>query len=832
MGFSAVVLVLTLCATLQESPAGELPIAGRTIYQANFDLGELNRREIEDERRFLERWIYRVFSTTLPAYLEPVLETLGSPLPEFMSPVLRNGGDPAGDRYLAFDFEGGNALVTTRANPNETSLKWDAGARIHARFQARWDDLGAARWELLLRQENGNVFPLFLGEGASSDWQTFEVRKILPLDQVSGDLEIWLYGYQEGKRPGELGIDAIEVQIQPRIGVEWSTALGRVAPTDEHPFTVKSFALPSSSEPYQLRYEILAEDGAVLVEDQQPLLVQENTEMDFSPRIVWRELELARGVYTIRITVVSPDGGMLTESRGFALAGPPAFAKGVGATEWGITVMRDRFAPDWIPVVEPDAVLIPVLPPPDGLAPWLEGESKLSIHLAMNEVEDRPWRPNDAETIASWLRRYRNWYWTNDRDGAEIMDRLRQQAPYLRTGVRVAPGTQVPPSLMTAVVDVPFPGDRWQAVIDALAPMTRNWVARVAVPQSAQVDDDLARALYVAAAYAPRALFLERADSTLLRSSPEGERIPRRTLLVWDFVTAFLSSATFVGFEAWQDGVYCLTFRRDGEDFLVAFTDQKPAALRLHGGSGAQGFDSVGSPVPISVGTDGRTTVPVGPAPILVQNLDYSRIRTVRSLRVTSEGVGKNTTQQVVKVSLKNHYPKVLRATLDYELPAGWVAQKALEPLHLDSGTTRDWELTLRVPSFLGASGETALGGSLTLTPESGAPVAVPIEQAIPVESPLLSIRTLGLGDTDSEVAIRNRTDRTLVANIYLAAQPGAAERTFLRQTFPPGVELKFRIEYPGATVRNRTPDVDPELLVSVAVPAEKAFVNRVFALP
>ncbi|MEM7165917.1 MAG: hypothetical protein AAF581_10655 [Planctomycetota bacterium] len=811
---------------------------GVRIFETNFDLRELNRPEIEDVKdllRFLG--LVPVYSNNAPERLREILASTGTNLPEFMEAVLGAGGSSDGDRYLRLRYQGGNALLTSR-----DALPVIPGARVRITAQARWDELGGGHWEALLRFADGSVASLYVGRDAASEWKQIGGENIVPAGNDKAWLEIWLHGYRGAKQQGELGLDEIVVETLPRVGVVWNGASRRIDVTDESPFDLKSFALPSAEEPYEMHLEILDRTGRRLHAEDRNFLITKEYPLDYSPRFSWDDLSISRGIYQLQMSLRSPQGYQLTESRAFALAGTPIFRYAPGPVQWGVELRDASKRPLWFDAVAPQRVLIHLSPdnqPQDLLPAWLPKETKSVVNAVL--AQPSRWNVKKAKTLAPLVEDVLAWYWRGDpQAGKAFFDALRGLAPYLVVGQELAPGaapTATPQTaprgnaevLVTPAATMITAGE----LLPFLAGAGDTHVSRIQLPAPSTAPDapvwdphqDLARRLYTHAAAQPRAVFVQALEGLFLEHTVDGGILPTRSLLTWEFVVSFLSGASFVRVEEWDPNGICLAFRRDGAEYVAFFTDGADHTLTLHGGGNVRAFDSVGAPVTIA-SAGATVTIPVTRDPLLVAGLDLARIRTRRSLVAVSEGLIRNTDKQAVKISLTNHFPDVVRASFDAKLPKGWELDAPPEPRRLDPSSAHQWTLGVHVPPDAGVSVGAFLEGQLELELVDGERIQLPIRTPIPIKSSLVEIRSIGLGNEDADIVVRNLTDEPLRANVYLAVAPDGSDLVRRGEVLPPGVERTYQIRYPMTEGTKR------QLLVSVSIPSRRAFANRVFDLP
>lgn len=841
-------------AAAQTPPAARNNFPGTEILGVNFDVRELNRPELEEMSDLLRHMgVVSVYSNRAPERLQPILEATGVNLPEFMEPVLAAGGAPEGDRYMRLRFGGGNALLTSKE-----SLVLTPGARVRFSALARWADLGSGHWEALLRLPDGKVVSLFVGRGELPAWQTVTGESVVPMGYTRGWLEVWVHGYG-GPREGEFGLDNLLVETVPRVGVAWKDTSRRIESAEKQPLDLKSFGLPAYDDPYQLHIEILDRfEQPVHVEDKQ-LLVNEQYPIDYSPRFSWKSMALPRGIYHLVMTLKSPKGNELTERRTFALAGTPIFRREPGAVEWGVELLDHAERPEWFDAVAPQRVLVALSPaiadqkqdPKGRLPEWLLKEKKTTVNGLLSQPHR--WMPDAAAQLQPLLETVLAWYWTGDvADGLRFFQALRQQAPYLVVGQQLPVGVTAAPAMTDPKQDpgqaliTPTPsGNANVTAAEALRVLQGargSYVSRIELrddapggtaPPRATVADPsdrdpharLGRLLYAHAAAQPRAVFVKEFEGLFQERLFDGGTVPTRSLLTWEFVVGFLSGADFVSEELWDPQGVCLVFRRDGQEYLAIFTDGAEHTVELFAGRGARAYNSLGSEVALTT-TGSKVTLPVSRDPLLVAGLDLARVRTRRSLTAVSEGLIRNTEKQAVRVRLKNYFPDVVRASFDLQLPKDWELEAPVDSRRIDPDAQQEWVLAMHVPPVAGVDGAAYLDGTLRLERTSGEQIELPIHTPIPVESKLVQIRSIGLGAEDADVAIKNLTDKPIRANVYLAVEPEGRDVVRTAEILPPGVERTYQIRYGVAD------GVTRQLLVSVVIPAQRAYANRVFDLP
>ena len=141
-------------------------------------------------------------------------------------------------------------------------------------------------------------------------------------------------------------------------------------------------------------------------------------------------------------------------------------------------------------------------------------------------------------------------------------------------------------------------------------------------------------------------------------------------------------------------------------------------------------------------------------------------------------------------------------------------------------GAVGEWGLSLRVPPYFGIDGPMELAGTALIEPEGGEPVRSRVKVQVPMQSPLVAIEPVGIGTRDADIRVKNRSDRSLTIDVYLLAQPGYREKTWVQEVLAVGEERTYRIDYAQA---NPAPS---EVLVSVSLTTLHAYVNKKYDIP
>lgn len=774
-------------------------VPARTLFSSDFELDTL-----EDPAQS---------AITDPVYLRAWRQQfLDSRHPRFMVAAVAAGA-PEGARHLSLPLRGARALLVT-----EEEFPLLPGQRLELRALARWDPLGTGRWGMRVQVTGGESYSLFEGSGESPAWAEIAGSFAIPAGAERGRVEIWLES-EPGSRAGALGIDAIEIRAVPQLTWNFRGALRRIGVEDEHPLALRSVGYPADS--YQLEFQVIDLVGAVRFGESKTLLVNEEFPIDYSPHLPWAFHDLPRGLYEIALHVRAASGWDWKEVRRIALAGTPEFERRAGGVAWGFEIDAYETEPEWLAPLAPDRILVEI---PAAMATGAAGAPRWLVTNPSREPAllidpERGWGKEEIERLEPLLPELYTWYLRAGPRAAPVRTAFashKERAPYLRVAA-VHPRGQEHDAAPHDIVTAPEAGAR--ALLD-FGPRSGPWSARVELGSTPIGDRsrELARALYLLVARAPAAIYLVHPETTLLDRLADGDLAASETLLVWEYVTGFLSGAEYVAAEPWDPDGHCLSFRRDGEEYLVVLCDGAPHTLLLPGGAGASGRDPFGTHVHLDADAEGRESIPVSRSPLLVRGLDFARLRTVESLRARGDDIRGRVEEQPVVLELTNHYPGAVRVALELRAPRDWEVDLGLEPRRVDAGKSAAWPLRVKVPPWFGIEGESRLEGIVRIETPAGATVASPVAIDVPMESPLVEIRALGVGTSDADILVRNRTGAPLPMHVYLLARPQGIERTWIDQELPPGAERTFHIRYPTP------PD---ELWVGVTLPRHHSYVNK-----
>ena len=95
----------------------------------------------------------------------------------------------------------------------------------------------------------------------------------------------------------------------------------------------------------------------------------------------------------------------------------------------------------------------------------------------------------------------------------------------------------------------------------------------------------------------------------------------------------------------------------------------------------------------------------------------------------------------------------------------------------------------------------------------------------VPVDSPLVEIRSLGVGSKDAEIRVRNKSDKVVQIRVNLLVTPDGPERTHYRERLAAGEERSYSIAFPAAKGKRK-------LWVGVAIDNPESYINRTYAIP
>lgn len=784
---------------------------GRTIFHSTFELGDLEdpTEEHLSALDFLRDWEQVTQQAGLQVFM------LGSV--SRGAPVIA-GAETANHRYLRLPLDGGRALLRSRAPIGVTP-----GAVLRVSLLARWDALATGHWSLDLVALDGRRWNLLRGTGERSQWGRLDGRTTIPEGAHAGHLEITLESVP-ASIGGSIGFDEILVRIEPRFIWGFAGMLHDREGTGSRRVSVHAVALDPGV--YEAELRVRDPRGKIRLEERRTRLVRDHPTVDLFPRLAWSERALPRGIYTVELTVTSRDDGRaLSAVRPVALVGAPPFPRRHSALRWGVEVSPEEDSgtedPRWLAIVRPSRALVVIDDPERAAVPsWLEHRRDVQRGVIL---EPSGWREASPDALAPLLSHVRQCYWraAANTDGALFLGELRKVAPHLETGFAPQPdaATGAP---METLVSVSAPSI---ASLRARRETRTQWSARIDLTAAPEVEQPrrLALALYLLAAQDPRAIHVA-SPGALFFDAEDG--VPTRALLVWEFVTAFLSGADFTGRESWAADVECLTFARDGEEFLVIVTDGEPRELTFMGAGPCFAYDSAGARTPLEAAPDGRVTFLATHEPLLVRGLDIDRMRTTASLRAAVENIDPGGRDQKIVISLKNHFGRPVRAALRLRAPERWEMNDVLDPRRIEANAVEEWSLRVRVPPAHGITGPTALEGTLVLQRDDAPDdIELPVSLAVSVESALIEIRPVGIGETDADIVLRNRSRKPITFRVYLGVSPGGVESTFYDQTLAPNAEKKYQLRYPRSSA-------DRSLWVGVMIESPESYVNRAYDIP
>lgn len=837
-------LALALALLVAPDPVGRSVLAqdrGARMGSANAEVPATPLLSEEFEVGELEDPSVAMIGGDWPRYLtREWSQDFGPNQPKFMNSGLALGSGPSnsqkGKRHLRIALRGGDATIVGPQVP----LRPHAIVRVRADLV--WEGLGEGRISIGVRDDDGNRLRFLEVSGDAQEWQRVEQSIELPANVSPSRVEIWIDG-DRTRFDGHVGIDHLQVEELPSILLSWRGSLRRIHPKDDRPINVKSVGFPEGE--YRLDFIVEDPEGREIFRERIPRFVTERLPLDFDPRLRWFEHAVSRGLYTVRMVLRSEDGGWeLRDSREFALAGAPPFPFVLGRGRWGLHLSSPE-APPWLSIFQRERLLFD-LPRPEGaeslepasLPDWLieRGEFRRSLLL-----DDRQgWSAADVTRLAALTSRTHEWYWAGDlTEGAAVAAGLLATAPYLRFGLRAEGGQGAPGGSGAVPAGSPF--YRLSAA-ELASPRKlveldlgqREWTAELdpALFPDARPEHTLAMALFLLATRRPRTVFLSEPGPLLFNRPGEGGWVPLRAFLAWEFVTGFLSGATFVQLEEWDPQGVCAVFERDGEEFLFVVGTGPDHLLTLRAGGG-RAFDSVGRERPVTV-REGKAEILVSSEPILVAGLDLDRVRTLQSFRVTAGPIeplaagspGPEGASQAIRVQFDNHFGGAVEAQLELDPPEGWDPILPSSPIRVAESKEGAWNLPVKVPAWFGIEDQTDFVGRVKFRHlADGRTETFDLALPIPFQSPYIAIEPANLGSDSAEVRVRNVSLRTLDIVVYLGVKGSELDRKYGAQRLGPGEERRYSIQYSPAAETRR-------LFAGVVINTVKSHVNRNFEIP
>ena len=88
----------------------------------------------------------------------------------------------------------------------------------------------------------------------------------------------------------------------------------------------------------------------------------------------------------------------------------------------------------------------------------------------------------------------------------------------------------------------------------------------------------------------------------------------------------------------------------------------------------------------------------------------------------------------------------------------GWEVSSNIDQRRIDAGRDAEWLLSVRIPVWFGIDGSTRLTGTLTITPQGGDEVELPLSLPVPIDSPLVDVRAIGIDGTSADIEITNQS--------------------------------------------------------------------------
>ncbi|MCA8961590.1 MAG: hypothetical protein KDC38_13795 [Planctomycetes bacterium] len=782
-----------------------------TVFSEGFEIGDLEDASLTSIQR-IEDYLPRAWEPQVegfPLYMAPSLERISGPL------------GVRGRRYLRYPVASADAEIRSPSFTLQPWMKLRVSADLH------WRGIGDGRFHVGLRYSDGTRVPFVTGAGPDRDWTTLVGESVVPDGVTFGWVEIWIEGDHKRNR-GEHGIDNIRVEILPRVSIRTTSSFRRVDLDDLQPFRIQTVGFPPGE--YDITLNFRDVHGEIDLRTDLHKFVRRDRQIDFEPRLRWRSERLARGLYEVEARVTSADGWVLEDRTTFVLGGEPRFAYRGAPGRWGLVLPWTAEPPVWLSSLgQPRFLIEPTPQDLTGATPaWIERLGEYRRAIAFDPRSS--WPP---ETVNALLQRrldFLDWYWVGEPDVADpVLNAMAAGAPYVRTGLRIrlGEGGNVGDRRLLWDLDVGRPDLRSLATLDPGRQSFDVWIDGAALGEGEDASARLATALVCAAARSPQVVYLASPERAFVRAAERGDWIPQPALLAWEFVTSFLSGATFDRYESFDDRALLATWIREGQPYLYVVGGDEGGAIDLYARRPVEGItvhEPEGNSDVLAVAPDGRVRFPLTSRPALLAGVDVARMRTERSIALERGEATSGSRGVPLVLKLTNRFEEAADVTFDLRFPPGWSMERLpLDARRLDAGERGAWSFEVDVPSWFGAEQARSLTGHAALQ-LADRTVDVPIDVELPVADPRVSIVPLSLDGSVATVRVANQSDRALTLSVYLELEPLGRSRRFRDQRLAAGASAQFDLAIDGTRAGE-------QLFVGVVIENDGERVNRVFPL-
>jgi len=185
---------------------------------------------------------------------------------------------------------------------------------------------------------------------------------------------------------------------------------------------------------------------------------------------------------------------------------------------------------------------------------------------------------------------------------------------------------------------------------------------------------------------------------------------PQELLLIMRTLIGTLSGAQYKGTVSISEGVEAFLFDRDGQGILALWDRAdhgKPRELAINLGERPVSIDLWGNitPLPRPSGEQrGRVTLPIGPMPIFLVDIDGPQVQVRASVAIDRPLLESSFREHRRRIRFTNCYERAIGGTLHLSGPAGWTFNPPTFNFNLNPRETFDREVTIQFPynSFAG----------------------------------------------------------------------------------------------------------------------------------
>ncbi len=452
------------------------------------------------------------------------------------------------------------------------------------------------------------------------------------------------------------------------------------------------------------------------------------------------------------------------DTTGVILAPPPTHMTQTDKTTRGLVSRGDAWRDLFSPILAHFGALLPT---------WQLGNEAIELEKA------QLWEPANIERVRNHLRRFVSI------PKIAIPRPITAIPPANDDIVSIWVPPEVPTRGLPHLLDFLI-GDNSSSYWLQLATDTRSGLS------NARRIDDLVRRLVLAKALNPGRIFLP-APFELSKRGGQPTWQPTEDYLVYRTMFHYLSGKSAAGAMKPNPNTLVIIFQGPDSSCLIIWSwQEKPLdqTVDLYIGPHPRAINIWGESWPLEV-KDGRTRIPVGPTPLIVESLHTPLALLQASYRVAPTYVQMHTPEPRPVITFRNTYGMSLVGEVRLAPPGNWLVKPMQRSFKLAPGETFAMPLTLMLPPRQIAQTH-ELGVHLTLhTPEAG-------------ELHFLESLTVGLSDIDLESlaywdgndliikqSLRNLSDGIVSFNTYCDPPGRAREERFFNDIAPGEVSIQ-----------------------------------------